>query len=203
MVALGMDLVSALGLVQEDASMRHHPRSSPRPHADLSESPPSREAAFSSRCPWCEGFVQSSVSPPRSLCSNAPPRRFPPSSEPSPRRRFSFCFFCGQEGHIRAQCKICTSHLAAGKCRIIGGHVVLLTGTEIPREALGRTLQDRLDSWALARTQGASETKVQPPLQVPFQFSPQPPLEPFPRLLKGAFRVSRIHDSCSACASII
>ncbi|KIK11537.1 hypothetical protein PISMIDRAFT_492011 [Pisolithus microcarpus 441] len=69
-------------------------------------------------------------------------------------RRFRFCFFCGREGHIRAQCRTCTSYLAAGRCQIVGGRVVLPTGEEIPREALGRSLQARLDFWALARGPG-------------------------------------------------
>ncbi|KAI6009131.1 hypothetical protein EDC04DRAFT_870866 [Pisolithus marmoratus] len=131
--------------------MSHHPRSPPHPRTVSSESPPDREAAFSSGCSRREAFISSSASPPRSLCSKAPPH-FPPSSEPLPRRRFSFCFFCGRDGHIRAQCKICASYLAAGKCRIVGGRVVLPTGAEIPREALGRTLRAHLDSWALTHT---------------------------------------------------
>ncbi|KIK17258.1 hypothetical protein PISMIDRAFT_232203 [Pisolithus microcarpus 441] len=84
------------------------------------------------------------------------------SSEPSPGlreasrhrvqpRRYTFCFFCGRDGHIRARCEVCSSYLAAGKCRIVRGRVVLPTGEEIPREALGHTLQARLDFWAFAR----------------------------------------------------
>ncbi|KAI6022468.1 hypothetical protein BKA83DRAFT_1206804 [Pisolithus microcarpus] len=76
-------------------------------------------------------------------------------------RRFRFCFFCGREGHIRARCRICTSYLAAGRCRIVGGRVVLPTGEEIPREALGRSLQARLDFWALARGPGGLAKQVQ------------------------------------------
>ncbi|KAI6020311.1 hypothetical protein BKA83DRAFT_4299786 [Pisolithus microcarpus] len=107
-------------------------------------------------------------------------RGFPPlresrsSSEPSPScreasrdqvppQRFSFCFFCGHEGHIRAKCKVCASYLAAGRCRLVRGRVVLPTGEEIPREALGRTLQARLDFWALARGPGSFVDKVSPP----------------------------------------
>ncbi|KAI6013383.1 hypothetical protein PISMIDRAFT_677105 [Pisolithus microcarpus 441] len=76
-------------------------------------------------------------------------------------RRFSFCFFCGREGHIRARCRICTLYLAAGRCRIVGGRVVLPTGEEIPREALGRSLQARLDFWALAQGPGGLAKQVQ------------------------------------------
>ncbi|KAI6018438.1 hypothetical protein BKA83DRAFT_4312486, partial [Pisolithus microcarpus] len=96
------------------------------------------------------------------------------SSEPSPScrealrdqvppRRFSFCFFCGREGHIRAKCKLCASYLAAGRCRLVQGRVMLPTGEEIPREALGRTLQARLDFWALARGPGGFAHQVSPP----------------------------------------
>ncbi|KAI6036957.1 hypothetical protein BKA83DRAFT_4170075 [Pisolithus microcarpus] len=51
-----------------------------------------------------------------------------------PRRIYSFCFFCGQKGHIRAN--------SAGKC-------LLVNGQEIPREVPGRTLKDRLAHWDL------------------------------------------------------
>ncbi|KAI6034684.1 hypothetical protein BKA83DRAFT_4193224 [Pisolithus microcarpus] len=57
--------------------------------------------------------------------------------------------------------RICTSYLAAGRCRIVGGRVVLPTGEEIPREALGRSLQARLDFWALARGPGGLAKQVQ------------------------------------------
>ncbi|KAI5988327.1 hypothetical protein EDD15DRAFT_2288998, partial [Pisolithus albus] len=77
-------------------------------------------------------------------------------------RRFRFCFFCGREGHIRARCRVCTSYLAAGRCRIVRGRVVLPTGEEIPREALGRSLQARLDFWALARGPGGLAKQEQP-----------------------------------------
>ncbi|KAI6019043.1 hypothetical protein BKA83DRAFT_4312315 [Pisolithus microcarpus] len=60
----------------------------------------------------------------------------------------------GSKGHIRARCRICTSYLAAGRCRIVGGE-------EIPREALGRSLQARLDFWALARGPGGLAKQVQ------------------------------------------
>ncbi|KAI6007042.1 hypothetical protein EDD15DRAFT_17408 [Pisolithus albus] len=68
----------------------------------------------------------------------------------SPRRTYSFCFFCGRKGHIRANCDSCKEYLAAGKCLLVKGRVVLPTGQEIPREVPGRTLKDRLDSWDLA-----------------------------------------------------
>ncbi|KAI6011015.1 hypothetical protein BKA83DRAFT_4396924 [Pisolithus microcarpus] len=74
----------------------------------------------------------------------------PPTSDSrSPRRIYSFCFFCGQKGHIRANCDSCKSYLAAGKCLIVKGRVVLPTGEEIPREVPGRTLKDRLAHWDL------------------------------------------------------
>ncbi|KAI6096285.1 hypothetical protein EDD16DRAFT_663331 [Pisolithus croceorrhizus] len=75
----------------------------------------------------------------------------PPSDSVScsPRRTYSFCFFCGQKGHIRANCGLCKKYLAAGKCLLVKGRVVLPTGQEIPREVPGRTLKDRLDCWDL------------------------------------------------------
>ncbi|KAI5994692.1 hypothetical protein EDD15DRAFT_754390 [Pisolithus albus] len=69
------------------------------------------------------------------------------SASRSPRRTYSFCFFCGQKGHIRASCGSCKEYLAAGKCLIVKGRVVLPTGQEIPREIPGRTLKDRVDRW--------------------------------------------------------
>ncbi|KAI6123399.1 hypothetical protein EDD16DRAFT_648047 [Pisolithus croceorrhizus] len=71
------------------------------------------------------------------------------STSCSPRRTYSFCFFCGQKGHIRANCDSCKKYLAAGKCLLVKGRVVLPTGREIPREVPGRTLKDRLDCWDL------------------------------------------------------
>ncbi|KAI6011996.1 hypothetical protein BKA83DRAFT_4373678 [Pisolithus microcarpus] len=71
------------------------------------------------------------------------------STSRSPRRIYSFCFFCGQTGHIRANCDWCKQYLAAGKCLIVKGRVVLPTGQEIPREVPGRTLKDRLAHWDL------------------------------------------------------
>ncbi|KAI5984509.1 hypothetical protein EDD15DRAFT_2308196, partial [Pisolithus albus] len=76
-------------------------------------------------------------------------------------QRFRFCFFCGQEGHIRARCRVCTSYLAAGMCQIVRGRVMLPTGEEIPREALGHRLQAQLDFWALAQGPGGLATQVQ------------------------------------------
>ncbi|KAI6019273.1 hypothetical protein BKA83DRAFT_4303662, partial [Pisolithus microcarpus] len=71
------------------------------------------------------------------------------SASRSPRRAYSFCFFCGQKGHIRANCDSCKEYLAAGKCLLVKGRVVLPTGEEIPREVPGRTLKDRLAHWDL------------------------------------------------------
>ncbi|KAI6097677.1 hypothetical protein EDD16DRAFT_1728402 [Pisolithus croceorrhizus] len=71
------------------------------------------------------------------------------SASCSPRRTYSFCFFCGQKGHIRANCDSCKKYLAAGKCLLVKGRIVLPTGREIPREVPGRTLKDRLDCWDL------------------------------------------------------
>ncbi|KAI6011409.1 hypothetical protein BKA83DRAFT_4261038 [Pisolithus microcarpus] len=71
------------------------------------------------------------------------------SASRSPRRAYSFCFFCGQKGHIRANCDSCKEYLAAGKCLLVKGRVVLPTGQEIPREVPGRTLKDRLAHWDL------------------------------------------------------
>ncbi|KAI5980712.1 hypothetical protein EDD15DRAFT_2431683 [Pisolithus albus] len=71
----------------------------------------------------------------------------PTSAGRSPRKIYPFCFFCGQKGHIRVNCDSCKEYLAAGKCLIVKGRVVLPTGQEIPREVPGRTLKDRVDRW--------------------------------------------------------
>ncbi|KIO02899.1 hypothetical protein M404DRAFT_637503 [Pisolithus tinctorius Marx 270] len=86
--------------------------------------------------------------------SRAQPSRA--SDNHSPRRSYSFCFFCGLSGHIRAGCHSFKSYLAAGKCLLVEGHVVLPTGQEIPREVAGRTLRDRLDNWASLTNQPGS-----------------------------------------------
>ncbi|KIO07913.1 hypothetical protein M404DRAFT_997608, partial [Pisolithus tinctorius Marx 270] len=70
------------------------------------------------------------------------------SDSHSPHRSYSFCFFCGLSGHIRAGCHSYKSYLALGKCLLVNGRVVLPTGQEIPREVAGRTLRDRLDNWS-------------------------------------------------------
>ncbi|KAI6018893.1 hypothetical protein BKA83DRAFT_4308526, partial [Pisolithus microcarpus] len=88
----------------------------------------------------CGGPLEASKS-----CAQPPPT----SDSRSPRRIYSFCFFCGQKGHIRANCDSCKQYLAAGKCLIVKGRVVLPTGQEIPREVPGRTLKDRLARWDL------------------------------------------------------
>ncbi|KAI5997611.1 hypothetical protein F5J12DRAFT_928970 [Pisolithus orientalis] len=75
------------------------------------------------------------------------------SDNRSPRRSYSFCFFCGLSGHIRAGCHSFKSYLASGKCLLVDGRVVLPTGLEIPREVAGRTLRDRLDNWSLLTSQ--------------------------------------------------
>ncbi|KAI6103896.1 hypothetical protein EDD16DRAFT_295823 [Pisolithus croceorrhizus] len=71
------------------------------------------------------------------------------SASCSPRCTYSFCFFCGQKGHIRANCDSCKKYLATGKCLLVKGRIVLPTGREIPREVPGRTLKDCLDCWDL------------------------------------------------------
>ncbi|KAI6143713.1 hypothetical protein BKA82DRAFT_4359562 [Pisolithus tinctorius] len=124
-------------------------------------------------------LASSKPSPQPSSTSKSPPRLSPRSNDspvrqgalkhPSALERFSFCFFCGREGHVRAQCSVCTSYLVSGRCRVVHGRVVLPTGQEIPREALGRTLRERLDFWALARGHGGSSS------QVPSPASPQSP----------------------------
>ncbi|KAI6020776.1 hypothetical protein BKA83DRAFT_231576 [Pisolithus microcarpus] len=88
----------------------------------------------------CGGPLEASKS-----CVQPPPT----SDSRSPRRTYSFRFFCGQTGHIQANCGPCKQYLAAGKCLLVKGRVVLPTGQEIPREVPGRTLKDRLDSWDL------------------------------------------------------
>ncbi|KAI5987074.1 hypothetical protein EDD15DRAFT_2295889, partial [Pisolithus albus] len=84
--------------------------------------------------------------------------------------------------HIRARCRTCTSYLAAGRCRIVGGRVVLPTGEEIPREALGRSLQARLDFWALARGPGGLATQVQ---KSPSSSQTPTPSRALPEVLEG------------------
>ncbi|KAI6033559.1 hypothetical protein BKA83DRAFT_4178175 [Pisolithus microcarpus] len=117
-----------------------------------------REASTSTSKPAPASFESRS----RASSGLFPLREYAGSSEPSPGlreasrhrvqpRRYTFCFFCGRDGHIRARCRVCSSYLAAGRCRIVRGRVVLPTGDEIPREALGRTLQAQLDSWAVTR----------------------------------------------------
>ncbi|KAI6019287.1 hypothetical protein BKA83DRAFT_4303829 [Pisolithus microcarpus] len=88
----------------------------------------------------CGGLREASSS-----CAQSPAT----STSRSPRRIYSFCFFCGQTGHIRANCDLCKQYLAAGKCLLVKGRVVLPTGQEIPREVPGRTLKDRLAHWDL------------------------------------------------------
>ncbi|KAI5986373.1 hypothetical protein EDD15DRAFT_2298644 [Pisolithus albus] len=103
-------------------------------------------------------------------------------------QRFSFCFFCGREGHIRARCRVCTSYLAAGRCQIAGGRVMLPTGEEIPREALGRSLQARLDFWALARGPGGLATQVQ---ASPSSSQTPTPSRAHPKVLEGQLSASK------------
>ncbi|KIN97859.1 hypothetical protein M404DRAFT_884955 [Pisolithus tinctorius Marx 270] len=103
-----------------------------------------------------------------------PPRT---SDSPAPRRSYSFCFFCGLPGHIRANCHSCKSYLAAGKCLLVEGRVVLPTGQEIPREVAGWTLRDRLDNWVSLTNQpgsclhgvrtGSSPTRLLSPTAAP------------------------------------
>ncbi|KIN94990.1 hypothetical protein M404DRAFT_1007893 [Pisolithus tinctorius Marx 270] len=101
-------------------------------------------------------------------------RAQPPQASDSrtPRRSYSFCFFCGLSGHIRAGCHSYKSYLASGKCLLINGRVVLPTGLEIPREVAGRTLRDRLDNWSLLTSQleartGSSLTRSLSPTAAP------------------------------------
>ncbi|KIO13857.1 hypothetical protein M404DRAFT_18121 [Pisolithus tinctorius Marx 270] len=75
------------------------------------------------------------------------------SDNHSPHRLYSFCFFCGLSGHIRAGCHSFKSYLALGKCLLVNGCVVLPTGQEIPREVAARTLRDRLDNWSSLASQ--------------------------------------------------
>ncbi|KIN98231.1 hypothetical protein M404DRAFT_1005575 [Pisolithus tinctorius Marx 270] len=91
-------------------------------------------------------------------------RAQPPQASDSrtPRRSYSFCFFCGLSGHIRAGCHSYKSYLASGKCLLINGRVVLPTGLEIPREVAGRTLRDRLDNWSLLTSQLEARTGPSP-----------------------------------------
>ncbi|KAI5995779.1 hypothetical protein F5J12DRAFT_896407 [Pisolithus orientalis] len=89
-------------------------------------------------------------------CSEANSSRAQPSrasDNHSPRRSYSFCFFCGLSGHIRAGCHSFKSYLASGKCLLVNGRVVLPTGLEIPREVAGRTLRDRLANWSSLTSQ--------------------------------------------------
>ena len=58
-----------------------------------------------------------------------------------------FCYFCGQDGHIRAQCRQCAEYLQVRKCELASRHIVLPGWSEIPREVLGRTLKDHINNW--------------------------------------------------------
>ena len=58
-----------------------------------------------------------------------------------------FCYCCGQDGHIQAQCRQCTEYLQVGKCELASGCIVLPGRSEIPRAVLGHTLKDRIDNW--------------------------------------------------------
>ncbi|KAI6098844.1 hypothetical protein EDD16DRAFT_542831 [Pisolithus croceorrhizus] len=71
------------------------------------------------------------------------------SARCSPCRAYLFCFFCGQNGHIQVNCGSCKEYLAAGKCLLVKGRVVLPMGQEIPREVPRHTLKDHLDCWDL------------------------------------------------------
>ncbi|KAI6001640.1 hypothetical protein F5J12DRAFT_240001 [Pisolithus orientalis] len=98
-------------------------------------------------------------------CSEANNSRAQPScasDDHFPRRSYSFCFFCGLSGHIRASCHSFKPYLASGKCLLIDGRVVLPTGLEIPREVAGRTLRDRLDNWSLLTSQFETRTGLSP-----------------------------------------
>ncbi|KIO09159.1 hypothetical protein M404DRAFT_308250 [Pisolithus tinctorius Marx 270] len=88
----------------------------------------------------------------------------PPQASDSrtPRRLYSFCFFCGLSGHIRAGCHSFKSYLASGKCLLVDGHVVLPTGQEILRKVAGRTLRDCLDNWSLLTSQFETRTGPSP-----------------------------------------
>ncbi|KIO06257.1 hypothetical protein M404DRAFT_24995 [Pisolithus tinctorius Marx 270] len=92
--------------------------------------------------------------------SRAQPSRA--SDSRSPRHSYSFCFFCGLSGHIRAGCYSFKSYLASGKCLLVNGRVVLPTGLEILREVAGRTLRDRLDNWSSLTSQFKAHTGPSP-----------------------------------------
>ena len=64
-----------------------------------------------------------------------------------------FCYFCGQDGHIRAQCKQCAEYLQVGKCELASGCVVLPGWLEIPHAVLGCTLKDCIDNWHALRAE--------------------------------------------------
>ncbi|KIO13201.1 hypothetical protein M404DRAFT_564736 [Pisolithus tinctorius Marx 270] len=91
-------------------------------------------------------------------------RAQPPQASDSctPCRSYSFCFFCGLSGHIRAGCRSYKSYLASGKCLLVNGRVVLPTALEIPRKVAGRTLRDRLDNWSLLTSQLEARTGPSP-----------------------------------------
>ncbi|KAI6015538.1 hypothetical protein BKA83DRAFT_4343005 [Pisolithus microcarpus] len=109
----------------------------------------SPEASSFLRCPedlrrFLDDIIQLAITANNS-CAQSPAT----SASHSPRRIYPFGFFCGQKGHIQANCDLCKQYLAAGKCLLVKGCVVLPTGQEIPREVPGRTLKDRLAHWDL------------------------------------------------------
>ena len=92
-----------------------------------------------------------------------------------------FCYFCRQDGHIRAQCKKCTEYLQVGKCELASGRIVLPGRSEIPRAVLGRTLKDRIDNWHALRAEVPKSGSMCAIPSLPSAPNPIPTHEPLAR----------------------
>ena len=94
-----------------------------------------------------------------------------------------FCYFCRQDGHIRAQCKECTEYLQAGKCKLASGHIVLPGWLEIPRAVLGCTLKDCIDNWHALWAEAPKSGSMCAIPSLPSAPNPIPAHEPLARVL--------------------
>jgi hypothetical protein len=58
------------------------------------------------------------------------------------------CAFCGQSGHLIAQCLVCADYITNKKCkRNPEGKIVLPNGQFTPHSISGRFIKDRIDKW--------------------------------------------------------
>ena len=89
-----------------------------------------------------------------------------------------FCYFCGQDGHIRTQCKQCVEYLQVGKCELASRCVVLPGWSEIPRAVLGCTLKDCIDNWHALRAEAPKSRSMCAIPSLPSAPNPIPAHEP-------------------------